>query len=204
MSKIDIDQNKRNFIKLAGTLGLGAAVCPTFSLMMPESAMAAPMVPLRLANPHTGERYEVELFSGQDWNANALLVCNWMLRDWRQKQTVTCDPGLFAALYVAQRYFNADGFINVNSGYRSPETNAFLRSRSLARTGRATAETPAVNSQHIKAKAVDFSVPGVKPMDVALFVKSKLQSRTVIGGVGSYDTFTHMDTGSVRQWGRGL
>jgi uncharacterized protein YcbK (DUF882 family) len=203
MSKID--QNKRNFIKLASTLGLSAAVCPAFSLMMPESALAAPMVPLRLANPHTGEKYEVELFAGQDWNASALLVCNWMLRDWREKRTVKCDPGLFAALYVVQRNFNADGFINVNSGYRSPETNAYLRAQSIARNGgRATAESPAVNSQHIQAKAVDYTIPGVKPIEVTMFVKEKLQQRTVIGGVGSYSNFTHMDTGSVRQWGRGF
>jgi uncharacterized protein YcbK (DUF882 family) len=37
-----------------------------------------------------------------------------------------------------------------------------------------------------------------------MFVKEKLQQRTVIGGVGSYSNFTHMDTGSVRQWGRGF
>ncbi len=203
MSRYEI--NKRNFIKLASTLGLSSAVCPAFSLMMPESALAAPVVPLRIANPHTGEKYEVELFRGKDFDATALIVCNWMLRDWRQKRTVSCDQRLFAALYVVQRNFNADGYTNVNSGYRSPETNAFLRDQSLARTGgRATAETPAVNSQHIQAKAVDFTIPGVKPMDVTLFVKSVLQQRTAIGGVGSYDSFTHMDTGSVRQWGRGL
>lgn len=204
MAKTNVDLNKRAFIKLASTLGATAAVCPLFSLGLPESAMAAPVVPLRLANPHTGEKYEVELFKGANFNATALLVCNWMLRDWRQKITMKCDEGLFAALYVVQRNFNIDGYVVVNSGYRSPATNELLRSRSLSRTGgRATAETPAVNSQHIKGKAVDFAIPGVKPLEVSKFVKS-LQHRTVIGGVGNYPTFTHMDTGSVREWGRGL
>lgn len=203
MSKVDL--NKRKFIKIASMLGASAACCPLFSLMLPESAMAAPAVPLRLANPHTGEHYEIELFTGPDWNSNALVICNWMLRDWRQQITVECDAGLFAGLYVVQRSFNADGYVTINSGYRSPATNAMLRTRSLSKSGgHESSETPAVNSKHIEGKAVDFTVPGVKPMDVTLFVKKGLQGRTRIGGVGSYETFTHMDTGSVRQWGRGL
>jgi len=204
MTKYEL--NKRSFIKLATTLGVAAGACPLSSLMLPESVLAAPIVPLRLRNPHTDEHYEIELFSGADFNRNALVVCNWIMRDWRQSkgnQIKEVDPGIFAALYVVQRAFKADTFININSGYRSPETNALLRARSIKRNGRATAEAPAVNSQHIQARAVDFSIPGVKPIDAAKLVLF-LQSRTRIGGVGSYDTFTHMDTASQRKWGRGI
>ena len=204
MTKYEL--NKRSFIKLATTLGVAAGACPLSSFMLPESAMAAPIVPLRLRNPHTDEHYEIELFSGDAFNSNALVVCNWIMRDWRQSkgnQIRDIDPGIFAGLYVIQRAFKADTFININSGYRSVETNAMLRARSIARKGRATAESPAVNSQHIQAKAVDFSIPGVKPLDAAKVVLF-LQDRTRIGGVGSYDTFTHMDTASKRKWGRGI
>jgi uncharacterized protein YcbK (DUF882 family) len=199
--------NKRNFIKIAMTLGISAGACPLSSLMLPESALAStPGVPLRLRNPHTDEHYEIDLFSGGAFNKNGLIVCNWIMRDWRQSkgnQIREIDPGIFAALYVIQRAFESDKFININSGYRSPETNAMLRARSIARKGRVTAEAPAVNSQHMQAKAVDFSIPGVSPLDATKLVLH-LQSRTRIGGVGSYDTFTHMDTASKRKWGRGI
>lgn len=200
MSKEIIDKSKRSFIRMAATLGMGAMACPLSSLMLPESAMAAPMVPLRLFNPHTKETYAVELFLGSKWNKSALLVCDWMMRDWRQKEVVNCDRKLYAALYVVQRKFNVTSPISINSGFRSQKTNEMLRANSLKRSnGKATTETPAVNSLHLKARAVDFTIPGIPVGEVSRFVKS-----LNIGGLGVYPSFTHMDTGNVRQWGRPL
>lgn len=198
MKHEEIDLSKRSFMKIAATLGATAALCPLSSLMLPDSALAEPMVPLRLFNPHTGETYSVELFSGSQWNKSGLLVCDWMMRDWRQKQVVNCDRKLYAALYVIQRKFNVSSPIAINSGFRSNATNRMLRGNSIARNGgRVTAESPAVNSQHLYAKAVDFSIPGVPVPVVSRYVKS-----LNIGGLGVYSTFTHMDTGRIRQWGR--
>jgi uncharacterized protein YcbK (DUF882 family) len=196
----EIDLTKRSFIKMAATLGATAAICPLSSLMLPDSAMAEPMVPLRLFNPHTGETYSVELFSGSQWNKSGLLVCDWMMRDWRQKQVVNCDRKIYAALYVIQRKFTVSSPISINSGFRSNATNQMLRSNSISRNkGRATSESPAVNSQHLYARAVDFSIPGVPVPVVSRYVKS-----LNIGGLGVYSTFTHMDTGRVRQWGKAI
>lgn len=195
----DFDANRRSFIRMALALGAATAASPLSALMLPESAEAAPMVPLRLHNPHTKETYAVELFTGSKWNKSALLVCDWMMRDWRQKVTVNCDRKLYAALYVIQRKFNVADPISINSGFRSDKTNEMLRTSSIKRRGAATSETPAVNSQHLYARAVDFNVPGVPVKDVARYVKE-----LKIGGLGVYDTFTHMDTGRVRQWGRAI
>lgn len=185
----DIDLSKRSFIRMATTLGMTAAVCPFGSLMLPDSALAAPMVPLRVYNPHTKERYDVELFVGSKWNENALLVCYHMMRDWRQKKSIQCDKKLFAALYVVQRKFNIDAPISINSGYRTPETNRMLQEKGAA-----------PNSQHLLGKAVDFALPGVDPIVVSRYVQS-----LGMGGVGNYPTFTHMDTrGEAISWGRGL
>jgi len=191
-----IDKSRRSFIKLAATLGASAVLSPLDALFLPESALAAPLVPLRLHNPHTQESYEVELFVGSRWNESALLVCDWMMRDWRQKQVVNCDRKLYAALYVIQRKFNVSGPININSGYRSPKTNEMLRQNSIRRNGGVTETAPAVNSQHLYARAVDFTVPGVPVKEVSRYVKD-----LKIGGLGVYPTFTHMDTGRIRQWG---
>lgn len=195
----DFDANRRSFVRMALALGAASCMNPLSALMLPDSAEAAPMVPLRLHNPHTGETYAVELFTGSKWNRSALLVCDWMMRDWRQKITVNCDRKLYAALYVIQRKFNVTGPISINSGFRSEKTNQMLRDASIRRRGRSTAETPAVNSQHLYARAVDFTVPGVPVKEVARYVK-----QLGIGGLGVYDSFTHMDTGRVRQWGRAI
>lgn len=193
-----IDEGRRTFIRLATTLGAGAAFSPLMSLMLPDSAEAAPMVPLRLHNPHTDETYAVELFVGSKWNKSALLVCDWMMRDWRQKEVVNCDRKLYAALYVIQRKFNSANPIIVNSGFRSDATNSMLRANSIKNHGgKATAEAPAVNSQHKVARAVDFSVPGVSVTEVSRYVRD-----LKIGGLGVYDTFTHMDTAKIRHWGK--
>ena len=192
-----VDTNRRSFIRMATCLGASAVLSPFAALMLPESAEAAPMVPLRLHNPHTNETYAVDLFVGPQWNKSGLLVCDWMMRDWREKTTVNCDRKLYAALYVIQRKFGVDAPISVNSGFRSEKTNSALRAASIARHGgKATAEAPAVNSQHKHARAVDFAIPGVPVKEVSRYVKS-LQ----IGGVGTYATFTHMDTARIRYWG---
>src|SRR5690606_15075958 len=124
----------------------------------------------------------------------------WMMRDWRQREVVNCERKLSAALYVAQRKFNVTSPSSINSGFRSQKTNEMLRATSLKRSnGKATTETPAVNSLHLTARAVDFTIPGSPVGEVSRFVKS-----LNIGGLGVYPSFTHMDTGNVRQWGRPL
>ncbi len=191
-----IDLSRRTFTRLAMTFGLTAAICPLSALMLPESALAAPVRPLRLFNPHTKEQYDIELFANGEWNQMGILACDWMMRDWRENQTVQCDRKLYAALYVIQHHFGVREPISINSGYRSPKTNSMLRSRSIKKRGRATEETPAVNSKHIEAKAMDYAFANVKPRAVFDYVKS-----LKMGGVGNYSTFTHMDTGNIRTWG---
>jgi uncharacterized protein YcbK (DUF882 family) len=76
------------------------------------------------------------------------------------------------------------------SGYRSPETNAMLRSRSggVAR-----------NSLHMKGQAADLRLGSRSVAQVA-----KAAAACNAGGVGRYSrsNFVHMDCGAVRSWGR--
>ncbi|MTH94842.1 DUF882 domain-containing protein [Roseibium sp. RKSG952] len=184
--------NRRDLLK-----GL---VCSATGLIVPSFVSAGTLlsdIPLRLYNAHTKERYDIELFVNGGWNKAALLVCDWMMRDWRQTETVQCDRQLYAAMYVVQRHFSADSPIIVNSGYRSSTTNENLRKRALKKTGgKITLEVPAVNSLHIKGKALDFEIKGVSNKALAKKVKE-----LEFGGVGRYPGFVHMDTGRVRQWG---
>jgi uncharacterized protein YcbK (DUF882 family) len=76
----------------------------------------------------------------------------------------------------------------VISGYRSPQTNALLHSRSSG---------VAERSQHMLGKAIDVRVEGVglrNLRNAALDVGA--------GGVGYYpvSNFVHVDVARVRQW----
>ena len=73
--------------------------------------------------------------------------------------------------------------ITINSGYRCPEHNA----------------SPSVGgskkSQHIKGKASDIVIKDMNPDDVVHLVEQLIDAGHIdIGGVGMYNTFTHIDT----------
>lgn len=55
----------------------------------------------------------------------------------------------------------------------------------------------ALNSQHTKGRAADISVKDVSPKDVQAFANDLIK----FGGVGSYETFTHIDSrGYAARW----
>lgn len=189
-----VDLGRRKLLRMGALLGICAAT-GIDGLLGPAAADVS--IPLRLKNPHTNESYDIQLFQGGQWNPAALVVCDWIMRDWRENAVVHCDRKLYAALYVLQRYFNPREPLIINSGYRTEKTNAMLRKQSLAETGgRATWMTPAINSLHTRARAVDFVVPGASLDKVGEAIWA-----LNLGGLGRYPTFNHMDTGGRRRWG---
>ena len=71
--------------------------------------------------------------------------------------------------------------ITITSGYRTPEHNAEV--------GGAT------NSQHLHGCAADFVVSGMPPRRVQAIMGPSWD-----GGMGSYETWTHLDIGPRRRW----
>lgn len=71
--------------------------------------------------------------------------------------------------------------ITINSGYRSPEHNAAVGGVS--------------NSQHVKGTAADIVVEGTDPLTVGQIAEHFLNKK---GGIGVYQTFTHVDTRTTR------
>lgn len=57
-------------------------------------------------------------------------------------------------------------------------------------------------SQHVKGRAIDFTISGVKPADVYAALAAAFPDRY---GIGKYDGFTHIDTrgGPAARWGEG-
>jgi uncharacterized protein YcbK (DUF882 family) len=173
-------------------VGLGAllALCGTTSL---QNAVAnGDTRTLLIHHTHTGESGSFTFKKDGRYDSAALEKLNWFLRDWRTNEPTKMDPQLFDIVWEVYRETDATAPIQVVSSYRSPKTNAMLRSRS-----RGVAKT----SQHMLGKAMDFFIPGV---DLARLREAGLRLQR--GGVGFYPTsgspFVHMDTGSVRHWPR--
>jgi len=146
-----------------------------------------------LHHAHTGEDIAATYLVNGQYDSNVLKQLNWFLRDWRRDEPTNMDPRLFDVVWEAYRGAGAGNqVINVVSAYRSPETNAMLRSRSRA---------VAKYSQHMLGKAMDTTMPGM-PMSQIREIGMRMQR----GGVGYYPTantpFVHLDVGNVRSWPR--
>ena len=180
--------DRRSFLGKFGALGGLALAGGLPDFVRPALAAAESSVPLRLFNQNTKENFDVDLFLGSEWNPNALLVCDWLMRDWRQNRMETCDRKLYAALYVIQRYFAEKGRICIHSGFRTDSTNSLLREMGYG---------AAPNSMHKSAKAIDFSIQGTDLRQVA-----RACWNLNLGGIGLYSGWVHLDTrGQPVTWG---
>jgi uncharacterized protein YcbK (DUF882 family) len=145
---------------------------------------------LKLYHLHTGERAEIVFKRNGRYVPEGLRKINIILRDWRRNEPTRMDPRLLDLVWESYRASGATDYIQVVSGYRSPATNAMLRSRSRG---------VAKESQHMLGKALDFYIPGV-PLKKMRNIGLKMQG----GGVGYYPTsaspFVHFDVGNVRHW----
>lgn len=88
---------------------------------------------------------------------------------------ILIDSELVEVLEDVRVNFNAP--VIITSGYRTPEYNAKIGG--------------VKNSQHTKGTAADIRVKGVPASKVQQYLKHKYWDRY---GIGSYWTFTHIDT----------
>ena len=173
--------NRRYFLGVA----LSAAATPVLAKKNAEK----PRV-LSLHHLHTDERISVTYRIGDRYQRNALGKLNHFLRDFRTGDSVAIDPQLFDLLYDVKCCLgDTSARYEVLSAYRSPKTNAMLRS---------TGHRVARNSLHLTGRALDVRFPDLSTRqirDAALTVAR--------GGVGYYPNadFVHLDTGNVRRWG---
>lgn len=147
---------------------------------------------LRMHHTHTGENIQITYKRDGRYDADALKKISWFLRDWRRDEPTSMDPRLFDLVWEVYRDVGGTEPVTIVSAYRSPATNAMLRSRSRG---------VAKFSQHMMGKAMDFYIPGVSLSRVRETGMKKQR-----GGVGFYPTsgspFVHLDVGSVRAWPR--
>ncbi len=174
---------RRGFLRGLAGLSVVAAAGPARLL-----ADAREERVLSFAHTHTGERLTVPSFADGEYLPDGLARLVHLLRDHRNGAEHPMDPALFDLLNDLQLATGSREPFQVISGYRSPKTNATLRS-----AGRGVAK----HSLHMDGKAIDVRLADVKTSvlrDAAL----ELQR----GGVGYYrqSDFVHVDTGRVRTW----
>lgn len=172
--------NRRIFLGLA----LTAAATPAFAQRgRPKQRI------LSFHHQHTGERLRICYRIGDNYQRSALQRINHFLRDFRTGDTIPIDPKLLDLIHdVQQQVGNEDAVYEVLSGYRSPKTNAMLRSRS---------SRVAKRSLHLTGQAIDIRLSNTRSRlirDIAVDLER--------GGVGYYphSDFVHLDTGPVRRW----
>lgn len=175
-----------------GFLGMGAAAAA--AALVPGRARAATRGPERslgFFNTHTGERLKAAYSFGGEYDPEALKEINFILRDFRANEVKPIDPRLLDLLHELGGTLETDSPFHIISGYRSPHTNALLRTRGGAGTGVAS------GSLHMVGKAIDIRIPGVKLDHLRAAARS-----LKLGGVGYYpaSNFVHVDTGRVRFW----
>jgi uncharacterized protein YcbK (DUF882 family) len=143
---------------------------------------------LEVYNVHTGESLSTVYWMKGKYLPTSLRDINYVLRDHRSDQVKPMDPQLFDLLYTIDKIVGLRDAFHVLSAYRSPATNAMLRTYHAG---------VAEHSMHVEGKAIDVRFFGND-----LQMVRRLATDLQWGGVGYYpgSSFVHLDTGPVRYW----
>jgi uncharacterized protein YcbK (DUF882 family) len=143
---------------------------------------------IKMYSGRTGESIDTVYWVEGEYVPEALKEITYFMRDWRNDKVKVIDPRTVDIAAASHRLMETNEPYMMLSGYRSPETNAMLRSRSRG---------VARNSLHMSGMAADLRM---KSRSVSQMFAAA--SACNAGGVGRYygSNFVHMDCGQVRTW----
>jgi uncharacterized protein YcbK (DUF882 family) len=176
-----------------GILGAFAATtliaAPTYTNAFGVLKGAGDIRRIRMYSGRTGEAIDTIYWIEGEYIPEVMKELNHFMRDWRSDDEVKMDMRTVDIMAAAHRLMDVSEPYMLLSGYRSPATNAMLRSKSRG---------VAKNSLHMKGQAADLRL---KSRSVGQMAKAA--SACASGGVGRYSrsNFVHMDCGPVRSWG---
>jgi uncharacterized protein YcbK (DUF882 family) len=181
---------KNTFASLALVLGIAAGTYFTWNA---TAFSGGETRTISIYHIHTKESLTVTYKKNGKYIPSAMKKINHILRDWRRNEVITISPRTIDLVWELHQDLGSKQPVHIVSAYRSPRTNAFLKSmgRNVAR-----------KSQHMVGKAIDIYFPDVptKKMRNSALVRQ-------VGGVGYYRSgggptgFLHVDSGRVRHWG---
>jgi uncharacterized protein YcbK (DUF882 family) len=186
-------QSTSNGITRRGLLGAFAATAivaaPLFKGTVAYAKGAGDIRRIRMYSGRTGESMDTIYWIEGEYIPEVLKEINHFMRDWRTDDVVRMDPRNVDIMAAAHRLMDVSEPFMLLSGYRSPKTNAMLRSRSRG---------VAKNSLHMQGMAADLRLKSRSVNQMA-----KAAAACAAGGVGRYSrsNFVHMDCGAVRTWG---
>ncbi|RID93364.1 DUF882 domain-containing protein [Gemmobacter lutimaris] len=176
-----------------GLLGVFAATAvvaaPTYSNAFGLLRGAGDIRRIRMYSGRTGESIDTIYWIEGKYIPEVLKELNHFMRDWRTDQAMSMDARTVDIMAASHRLLDVSEPFMLLSGYRSPKTNAMLRSKSRG---------VAKNSLHMKGQAADLRLKSRSVGQMARAAES-----CASGGVGRYSgsNFVHMDCGPVRHWG---
>ncbi len=144
---------------------------------------------IRMYSGRTGERMDTVYWIEGKYIPDAVNEINHFMRDWRTDSVKSIDLRTIDIMAAAHNLMDVSEPYMLLSGYRSPQTNAMLRSKSRG---------VARNSLHMQGQAADLRL---STRSVSQMAKAAAACKG--GGVGKYSrsNFVHMDCGVVRTWG---
>ena len=166
------------------------AAAPTFSKAAGFLRGSGDIRRIKMYSGRTGEKLDMIYWIEGDYIRDAIKEVNHFMRDWRTNDVKKMDVRTVDIMAAAHNLLDVSEPYLLLSGYRSPKTNAMLRSKSRG---------VAKNSLHMKGQAADLRLGSRSVTQVS---RAAIACRA--GGVGRYtgSNFTHMDCGPVRNWGR--
>ena len=177
--------SRRSFLTRSSLAAAGALLLPSAKSV---ASMLSTERTLNFHNVHTDEELTLTCCPEREYDRETRLRFSSLLRDHHADEVREMDAGLIDIFFALSAFTGSNGTFKILSGYRSPETNGWLR-----RFSHGVAE----HSMHIEGKAVDIrmddlSVSQIRQAGMAL----------AMGGVGYYprSDFVHLDTGRIRHW----
>lgn len=189
-----MDVKSNSGLTRRGLLGAFAATAvvaaPTYSKAAGFLRGGGDIRRIRMFSGRTGESIDTIYWVEGEYIREALGEINHFMRDWRQDESTSMDARTVDIMAAAHNLMDVNESYMLLSGYRTPATNAMLRSRSRG---------VARNSLHMQGKAADLRLSSRSVGQI--FAAAKACNA---GGVGRYSrsNFVHMDCGQVRTWGR--
>ena len=190
---VRMTDNQLHSVSRRGLLGAFAATAlvaaPTYTNAFSLLKGAGDIRRIRMYSGRTGESIDTIYWIEGEYIPEAVKEINRFMRDWRSDDVVNMDPRNFDIMAAAHRLMDVSEPYMLLSGYRSPATNAMLRSKSRG---------VAKNSLHMKGQAADLRLQSRSVGQMA-----RAAAACSAGGVGKYSrsNFVHMDCGPVRSWG---
>ena len=181
-------QNRRDLLKSLGVLAISSTLFSGEAFA--KSFKHKKFHRLNLFNTHIQKSFHPKIFTDSGrYDILGLFELDKAMMDYHAYKIARVDLKLVNLLYEINSYIGFNRKINILSGYRSPQTNNWLRHHTYG---------VAKHSYHTKAMAVDIHIDGMRLSRA----KDIIRGINRHGGVGYYPNsgFIHTDVGPRRSW----